>query len=138
MPRPIFRRAEATGGPSRARARASGALVLAAAAVACDTLHPPVLYNGVADPIEVRASWSDGTASSGSIPPHAAVHLGRADLRLLGVVVTRNGETLLELREGDLEVLSEKTAQGIVGMSIDGNGSHDLSEEQLRRIRAAE
>jgi hypothetical protein len=99
-------------------------------------LRPPLVYNGLADPVEVRASWSDGSESSGSIGPRAAAHLGRPDARLRSLVVSRNGTPVAEFGESDLLALS--TNPEVIGMAIDANGAHAITEEQLARMRAAE
>jgi hypothetical protein len=102
----------------------------------CDRLHEPAIYNALDSAVELRVSWEDGRASSGTIPPHEVVHVGRPDASLREVTILRDGEILDTVSRAEIEALASEIDGGATGIVIDDAGVRALTKTELNRAYA--
>ena len=102
------------------------------AAVACDRLHDPVVFNALPHPVIVEARYSDGAVSQGEIAARGVAHLGNPASPPVAIVISYQSAEIARLTASDYPSLLGRPVSGdLVGWKLTTGGVEPLSSREL-------
>ncbi len=88
----------------------------------CGQLNPPIVHNATSATMMIEIEYSDGQVTSGEVPADNVVHTSQPNLEVKRILVTQNGERILEVQDSELARLRPVSSPHGIRWKIDENG----------------